>query len=179
MRWLLLIIPIILFLSGSPIIKPEIVGKVDTLYVVKDTTIYKSVYEIQPNKNYSVPDINTIKNMDLIANKIYEPLRKKFGDKLINKETTSSFYRNWDWYSQHTLGLAIDINTDSGTINRAIYEFIRDSLDYDQLIIYGNVLLPSHVHASKNPEKERLDIKRAFRWKGKWYYREYETAYER
>lgn len=132
---------------------------------ITDTvTIYKSVYELQENKKYKVPDVNTVKNMDIVANEIWLPIFERFPEVVAN-----SFYRDWSWKSQHTLGMAIDL--DSPNDNRAIYEYIRDSLDFDQLIIYRNVNHPSHIHCSFNPEGNRKDVKRAYRWKGRWYYR--------
>lgn len=74
--------------------------------------------------------------------------------------------------SQHYEFKAVDFDFDlvRGHSNVDLYRFIRDSLDFDQLIIYHRGKHMSHVHASYDEGRNRYEIKKCYRWKGKkWY----------
>ena len=91
--------------------------------------------------------------MKLLAEKVFEPLRKWYG-KLIQ---VTSFFRSakinkavggvqkGNSVSQHTTGQAADINTVSD--NKKLFDYIKDNLIFDQLIWeYGNDSAPDWVH---------------------------------
>ncbi|PHS35717.1 MAG: peptidase M15 [Alkaliphilus sp.] len=110
-----------------------------------------------------VTDVQILANCIAIAKNIYEPVRAHFGLAI----AISSFYRNpvlntavgGSRYSQHRKGEAIDLNGNKwgGVSNKAIFEFIRDNLEYDQLINEYNY---SWVHVSyKLSGKNRKQIK--------------------
>jgi hypothetical protein len=61
------------------------------------------------------------------------------------------------------VGQAIDLQAISGTgiTNADIYHYIKDNLDYDQLIWeYGNDVQPAWVHVSYSKEKNRKQLLR-------------------
>jgi zinc D-Ala-D-Ala carboxypeptidase len=93
--------------------------------------------------------------MKNVATKVFDPTREHFGVPV----GVSSFYRSPDLNrkvggsktSQHCNGEAMDLDADMfGKItNRQIYEYIRDNLEWDQMIWeYGNDDEPSWVHVS-------------------------------
>lgn len=87
------------------------------------------------------PNEEQIENMRHVAQKVFDPVRKFVGGPLL----ASSFFRSKELNdaipgssktSQHMSGEAIDIDADAylyGT-NIAIFEFIKNNLDFDQLI---------------------------------------------
>jgi hypothetical protein len=91
----------------------------------------------------NIPGQAAISNMQLVAKHIFEPVRNHF----VNPIKVSSFFRSAELNkaiggaatSQHVSGQAIDMDGDVfGTpSNKAIFEFIKDNLDFDQLIVEG------------------------------------------
>jgi hypothetical protein len=103
----------------------------------------------------NTPNEEALLNMKHVAENVFEPIRKHFGIPI----GISSFYRSpklnkavkGSKTSQHTKGEAIDIDADifGGVTNAEIFEFVRQNLDYDQLIWeYGNDKNPAWVHVS-------------------------------
>lgn len=103
----------------------------------------------------NTPNEEALLNMKHVAENVFEPIRKHFGIPI----GISSFYRSHKLNkavkgsktSQHTKGEAIDIDADifGGVTNAEIFEFVRENLDYDQLIWeYGNDKNPAWVHVS-------------------------------
>ena len=67
--------------------------------------------------------------------------------------------------SQHSLGEALDLDADiyGGVTNQEIYEFIRDNLEFDQLIHeYGSESNPAWVHVSYREGNNRKQILRCY-----------------
>lgn len=111
------------------------------------------------------PSEEELSNMKDVAENIFEPLRKHFGNKPIY---ISSFFRsvelnkkisNSSSTSQHCLGMAMDIDADyfnNGITNLDIFNYIKDNLEFDQLIkefpIKGE---PSWIHVSYNKAGNR------------------------
>jgi len=106
-----------------------------------------------------------LKNMQLVANKCFEPLREWYGSAI----AVSSFLRSkklnehkdiqGSKTSQHLQGLysgkeegAIDIDADvynNGLTNAEIYFWIKENLTYDQLIWeFGDDIEPDWIHVS-------------------------------
>ena len=87
----------------------------------------------------NVPTDKEIDNMKTLAVKILQPLREYMNRPII----VTSGYRSYDVNkrvggsktSQHCKGEAADITAGTRTLNKIMYEFIRDNLEYDQLII--------------------------------------------
>ncbi|MFA9290762.1 MAG: D-Ala-D-Ala carboxypeptidase family metallohydrolase [Solirubrobacteraceae bacterium] len=103
-----------------------------------------------------------LENMQLLAKNVFEPLRHKFGAIRI-----SSFFRSkalntaigGSKTSQHMTGEAIDIQGLNGVENRHLFEYIKNHLDFDQLIWeFGNQKNPAWVHVSYSGKKNRKQI---------------------
>lgn len=128
----------------------------------------------------NVPDAKVLKNMQRVAGQIFERVRYEVcGDKPL---AVTSFFRSPEVNravggtvsSQHCLGEAMDVDADvygNGT-NRAIFDFIRDRLAFDQLIWeFGDDTHPDWVHVSLCAHGNRHQVLRSFRGKdGKTVY---------
>jgi len=99
------------------------------------------------------PNEEQLAAMRLVAERCYEPIVDNFGKLVI-----SSFFRNPETNkavggsktSQHMKGEAIDVDADgSKHSNAAVYKFVLDHLDFDQLIWeFGDDNNPAWVHVS-------------------------------
>lgn len=101
--------------------------------------------------------------------KVLQPLRDHFAEPVI----ISSGYRcqalnklvGGVYNSQHILGQAADIYLDGDTKREAVYfRYIRDNLDYDQLILEGNQstswIHVSYVSHKKNRRKAWMQLQK-------------------
>jgi hypothetical protein len=116
-------------------------------------------------KNYT-DDEEILANMKHVAKNVFEPLRNHFKRPI----GISSFYRcellnkkiGGAKNSQHTTGEAIDIDADifGDLTNKIIYDWIKDNLEFDQLIWeFGDKNNPAWVHVSlKRNGKNRKQI---------------------
>lgn len=79
-----------------------------------------------------------IPRLRTLCQRVLEPLRRQFGPILINSGYRSeclNYVVGGVTYSQHCQGEAADINTpDAETCNR-YYNFIKDNLQFDQLLV--------------------------------------------
>lgn len=109
------------------------------------------------------PTLDHLKAMITVAEKCFEPLREWYGKPL----RINSFYRGKELNkavkgsltSQHCKGEAIDIDAGSISENKKIHDWIKDNLEFTQLINEYNY---SWVHVSydpKNLKKQCLIIK--------------------
>lgn len=103
----------------------------------------------------NTPTADAKVRMTNVAEKVFEPLRTHFNVPIY----ISSFYRseklnkavNGSKTSQHVKGEAMDLDADvfGGITNKQIFDYIKNNLEYDQLIWeYGNATNPSWVHVS-------------------------------
>ena len=102
----------------------------------------------------NTPGSKELQNMELIAEKIFEPLRKVANGPI----KINSFYRSAELNkaiggsskSQHCQGRAIDIDDVHGYMsNKEMYNYIKNNLDFDQLIWeFGTEDNPDWVHVS-------------------------------
>ena len=102
----------------------------------------------------NTPNKEQLKNMELLAEKIFEPLRVHIGGPI----KINSFFRSPELNkaiggsskSQHCKGQAIDIDDTFGkATNAEMYKWIKDNLDFDQMIWeFGNDDNPNWVHVS-------------------------------
>tara|TARA_A200000159_G_C7243899_1_gene305781 strand:+ start:186 stop:647 length:462 start_codon:yes stop_codon:yes gene_type:complete len=126
----------------------------------------------------NTPDQYQLTNMQVIAENIFEPLRKWVrGPIKIN-----SFLRVSDLNkaiggsksSQHCQGRAIDIDDSYGhKTNAEMFQYIKKHLDFDQMIWeFGDDNNPDWVHVSYvSPDRNRGRCLRAERIDGKTQYR--------
>lgn len=119
-------------------------------------------------------------NMKVLAKKIFEPIRGFFKSPIY----ISSGYRSealnkaikGSRTSQHSIGQAIDIDMDgSGLIsNKQVFDYIKDNLEFDQLIWeFGDANNPDWVHVSYAEGKNRKEILIAYKILGLVRYRPY------
>ena len=115
--------------------------------------------------------------MELVAEEVFEPLRNYVGGPI----KINSFFRcpelntaiGGSHKSQHCKGQAIDIDDNYGRVNNAeMYHFIKEHLDFDQLIWeFGDDDNPNWVHVSYvSQEDNRNRCLKAYRDKGKTKY---------
>ena len=113
------------------------------------------------------PTENHVKNMKLIAEKVFQPLREWAGHPI----RINSMYRNAELCeaigssasSQHTKGQAIDLSSLGEKTNGELFEWIRENVSFDQLIWeFGNDTNPRWIHVSYvSPQKNRNRALRA------------------
>lgn len=118
------------------------------------------------------PGQQEIVAMKKLAKEIFEPLREWAGEPI----RVNSFYRSAELCeaigskatSQHTKGQAIDIDATGDKTNSELFHYIKDNLDFDQLIWeFGDDENPDWIHVSYvGPNGNRNRILRAFK-KGK------------
>lgn len=102
----------------------------------------------------NTPGEYELTNMQILAEKVFEPLRQYVGKPI----KINSFYRSKELNkaiggsskSQHCEGRAIDIDDTYGHMsNAAMYDWIKANLDFDQMIWeFGNDQNPDWVHVS-------------------------------
>ena len=102
----------------------------------------------------NTPDAYALQNMELLAEKVFEPLREYVNGPI----AINSFYRceelnqaiGGSSKSQHCEGRAMDIDDTYGYMsNKEMYEYIKNNLDFDQIIWeFGTDDNPDWVHVS-------------------------------
>lgn len=133
-------------------------------------------FEIQ-NK----PSDLQLENMTRVAQKIFDPVRERFGVRIgissffrsesLNKATPGSSNT-----SQHTTGEAMDIDAKiyGGVTNKEIFKFIKDNLTFDQLIYeFGDDTNPAWVHVSLKKDKNRKQVLKSKKVNGVTIYSNY------
>jgi hypothetical protein len=115
----------------------------------------------------NVPNEAQLRNMQILAEVIFEPLREGLGGKPIK---ITSFFRSPELNnliggsrtSQHTCneGAAMDLDNEDPS-NLEIFNYIRDKLTFDQLIWeYGDNVSPGWIHVSYHENNNRNQILR-------------------
>ena len=70
--------------------------------------------------------------------------------------------------------LDLDAHIFGGVTNREIFDYIKDNLEFDQLIFeFGTEEEPDWVHVSYNKGNNRKQVLRAIRENGKTKYKHY------
>jgi hypothetical protein len=127
----------------------------------------------------NMPTEAHIANFKLLAEKVFQPIREHFRCPI----HISSGYRSKELNaaiggsltSQHCSGEAIDIDMDgtpNGVTNRMVFDYIKDNLEFDQLIYeFGDKENPDWVHVSyESSGKQRKQVLKAVRAGGKTQY---------
>jgi hypothetical protein len=153
--------------------------------MTKSNTAKRNGISNQPTEEH-------MENMIDLANVIFQPIRNHFGVPIhissgyrseeLNKAIGGAHKYIEGKYvasSQHCRGEAIDIDMDykSGPSNAEVFNFIKNNLDFDQLIWeFGNDKNPSWVHVSYDTDfGQRKQILVAYKnSKGKTKYKSYE-----
>ena len=125
----------------------------------------------------NTPNNDQLLKMVSVAEEVFEPLRNYVGGPI----KINSFFRcpelntaiGGSSKSQHCKGQAIDIDDTFGRMTNAeMYNFIKDNLEFDQIIWeFGDDNNPDWVHVSYvSPEDNRNRCLKAYRDKGKTKY---------
>lgn len=120
------------------------------------------------------PNLSVIENMKILADKLFEPIREHFNEPI----HVSSVYRGLNLNnaihgsitSQHCSGQAMDINNAKPS-NKEIFDYIKNNLEFDQLIWeFGTKTNPDWVHVSYSKDKNRKQVLKGIKTKGKTHY---------
>jgi len=131
----------------------------------------------------NVPNEYELQNMEMVAKKVFEPLREAVDAPI----KINSFFRceelnkaiGGSTKSQHCQGRAIDIDDVYGHVSNAfMYYYIKDNLDFDQLIWeFGTDHNPDWVHVSYvDADSNRKRCLKAYREDGKTKYMDITTS---
>ena len=131
----------------------------------------------------NVPNQYELQNMEMVAKKVFEPLREAVDAPI----KINSFFRceelnkaiGGSTKSQHCQGRAIDIDDVYGSVSNAfMYYYIKDNLDFDQLIWeFGTDHNPDWVHVSYvDADSNRKRCLKAYREDGKTKYIDITTS---
>ena len=147
--------------------------------ISKHVSYKEGVYSITATRRgiNNDPDDEQLNSMELIAKKVFEPLREYVGGPI----KINSFFRSvklnkaigGSSKSQHCKGQAIDIDDTFGVVaNSDMYNYIKNNLDFDQLIWeFGDDENPNRVHVSYvSKEDNRKRCLRAYKGNGKTLY---------
>ena len=130
----------------------------------------------------NTPDDDQLKRMEEVAENLFEPLREWVGGPI----KINSFFRGepvntaigGSRKSQHMKGQAIDIDDTFGhKTNAEMYHYIKDNLDFDQLIWeFGTDKNPNWLHiswVSHRPNRKKLTIAKKVNGKTKYIHEEH------
>ena len=125
----------------------------------------------------NIPNDEQLNNMELLAEKVFEPLREWVSGPI----KVNSFFRGSELNraiggarkSQHMKGQAIDIDDTFGlATNAEMYHWIKENLDFDQLIWeFGDDDNPNWLHVSYvSKEDNRNRCLKAYKEQGRSKY---------
>ena len=108
------------------------------------------------------PNDEQLGNMKLLAKEVFEPRREWVGGPI----RINSMYRSEDLNaglngslkSSHLKGQAMDITSMGKKTNAEMFYFIKDNLDFDQLIWEYGKRNPMWLHVSFNSVKNRKQV---------------------
>jgi hypothetical protein len=122
------------------------------------------------------PTPHQLSNLKLIAQKVFEPAREHFNVPI----KVSSGFRisnlnqalKGSTTSQHCGGQALDLQIKKGYTNADLFYFIKDKLDFDQLIWeFGTDKEPDWVHVSYTATNNRKEVLKGFKVNGAVHYK--------
>ena len=124
------------------------------------------------------PTEEHIENMKRFAMMVFEPIRARFDTPIY----ISSGYRSeklnkavkGSLTSSHCMGEAADIDMDGSSVitNADVFHYIKDNLEFDQLIWeFGDKNNPDWVHVSYKDEGNRKEVLAAYREECKTKYK--------
>ena len=137
--------------------------------VMKSATAIKHGIANEPSSKH-------LTNLKAVATNIFQPCRDYFGKPL----AVTSGYRSealneligGSKRSQHSKGEALDLDAQvyGGFTNAELFHYIKDNLDFDQLIWeFGNDEEPDWIHCSYTT-KNRKEVLKAYKLNGKTRY---------
>jgi hypothetical protein len=128
----------------------------------------------------NTPTAEHLENIKILCEKVLEPIRLRFGSINISSGYRGKMLNHFIGgavNSDHCVGRAADIDMDdvgTGVTNTEIFNYIKDNLDYDQLIWeFGNKVKPDWVHVGYRLGANRKQTLRATKLNGKSHYAPY------
>ena len=128
----------------------------------------------------NTPPSEHLENIKVLCEKVLEPIRLRFGPINISSGYRGKMLNHFiggSISSDHCVGRAADIDMDdmgSGVTNTEIFNYIKDNLDYDQLIWeFGTKDKPDWVHVGYRGKENRKQTLRATKVNGKSTYSPY------
>lgn len=128
----------------------------------------------------NTPTPEHLENIKILCEKVLEPIRLRFGSINISSGYRGKLLNHFIGgavNSDHCVGRAADIDMDdvgTGVTNTEIFNYIKDNLDYDQLIWeFGNKVKPDWVHVGYRLGANRKQTLRATKLNGKSHYAPY------
>jgi len=128
----------------------------------------------------NTPTPEHLENIKILCEKVLEPIRLRFGSINISSGYRGKMLNHFIGgavNSDHCVGRAADIDMDdvgTGVTNTEIFNYIKDNLDYDQLIWeFGNKVRPDWVHVGYRLGANRKQTLRATKVNGKSHYSPY------
>ena len=148
--------------------------------ISKHISYKEGVYSITATRLHITnnPNNEQLTNMELVADQVFEPLRKWVGGPI----KVNSFFRCLELNtaicgskrSQHMKGQAMDIDDNYGhATNAEMYHWIKENLDFDQMIWeFGDDDNPNWIHVSYvSPKDNRNRCLRAYKENGRTKYK--------
>jgi len=116
------------------------------------------------------PTKEHLNNLKQIAVNVFQPLREGLNTSIYvssgyRSKALNEAIKGSSKTSQHMKGQALDLDADvyGGVTNKDIFYFIRDNLEFDQLIWeYGTKLNPNWVHVSFREGNNRGNVFRCY-----------------
>jgi hypothetical protein len=128
----------------------------------------------------NTPTAEHLENIKTLCEKVLEPIRLKYGSINISSGYRGKMLNHFiggSVSSDHCVGRAVDIDMDdsgTGVSNTEIFNYIKDNLDYDQLIWeFGTKEKPDWVHVGYRLNANRKQTLRATKVNGKSHYAPY------
>jgi hypothetical protein len=140
--------------------------------VIKSNTATRKGIDNNPNNDH-------LESLEDIAKDIFQPLRDDLGVIYVSSGYRSDALNKaigGSRKSQHSKGEALDLDNDNkngAASNTEIFNYIKDNLDFDQLIWeFGTDEKPDWVHVSYTTKRpNRNQILKAYRQSGKTKYK--------
>jgi zinc D-Ala-D-Ala carboxypeptidase len=122
----------------------------------------------------NTPTAEHLENLKTLCEKVLEPIRLKYGSINISSGYRGKMLNHFiggSVSSDHCVGRAADIDMDdsgTGVTNKEIFEYIKNNLEFDQLINEFNY---SWVHVGYRQGANRKQVLNAVKEGGKTVYR--------
>ena len=121
----------------------------------------------------NTPTAEHLENIKILCEKVLEPIRLKYGSINISSGYRGKMLNHFiggSVNSDHCVGRAADLDMDdvgTGVTNKEIFEYIKDNLEFDQVINEFNY---SWVHVGYRLGANRKQVLKAVKEKGKTVY---------